>query len=201
MAELLSKTTTEAAPFEAGLINANVRETYDRAKVDFNFFASLMIPQVMVTLFPPFYEAIFQLLATRNKDQIGKILRFALGLPRGHAKTTFIKILIAYLIVYDKVSFIVTICATQPLAQELISDVHDMLCSENCRLVYGDWQEKLTTDNKEMKKAFYHDRNIILVAKGADTAVRGINVKHKRPDLIFCDDAQTRRMMIPLLSA
>lgn len=192
MAELLSKTSVEEKPFETELIDADVSQAYARGKIDFNFFASLMIPQVMVSDFPDFYVAIFLLLSTRDAKQIGKILRFALGLPRGHAKTTFIKILIAYLIVYDKVSFIVTICATQPLAQELISDVHDMLCSENSRLVYGDWEGQLTTDNKEQKKSFFHGRNVILVAKGADTAVRGINIKHKRPDLIFCDDAQTK---------
>lgn len=192
MAELLSKTTVEEKPFETQLIDADVSQAYERGKTDFNFFASLMIPQVMESDFPDFYLGIFLLLTTRDQKQLGKILRFALGLPRGHAKTTFIKIIIAWLIVYDKASFIVAICATQPLAQELISDVHDMLCSENCRLVYGDWEAQLTTDNKEMKKSFYHKRNVILVAKGADTAVRGINVKHKRPDLIFCDDAQTK---------
>lgn len=192
MAELLSKESTDSKPYEVRTIDAEVAQAYERGRVDFNFFADLMIPHVKTYDFPDFYLGVFSLLTTRSEKQLQKILRFALGLPRGHAKTTFIKIIIAWLIVYDKVSFVMTICATQPLAQELIADVHDMLSSENARLIYGDWEAQLTTDTKEMKKSFYHGRNIILMSKGADTAVRGVNVKHKRPDLIFCDDAQTK---------
>lgn len=173
-------------------INANISDIYERAKVDINFFAGLMLPQVMTFPFPPFYVAIFKVICHRQPDQIGKILRFALGLPRGHAKTTFVKILIAWLIAYDKFSFVVALCATDPLAEELISDVSDMLGSENAEEVYGRWTSQLTTDSKELKKAVYHKRNIILAAKGAGSAVRGINIKHRRPDIIFCDDAQTK---------
>ena len=31
-----------------------------------------------------------------------------------------------------------------------------------------------------------------MIAKGAGSSLRGINLEHRRPDLIFCDDAQTR---------
>ncbi|MGE4259168.1 MAG: head assembly cofactor [Candidatus Babeliales bacterium] len=193
MAELATVQNDLASrPNEVVDVDADVTEAYERGKVDFNFFAALMVPNVMVSMFPPFYIAIFRMLSTRDPVHYGKILRFALGLPRGHAKTTFIKILIAWFIVYDKISFAVIICATMPLAQELLSDVSDMLGSENSEQVYGRWTEQLTTDSKEIKKGLFHNRNVILVARGADSAIRGINVKHRRPDLIFCDDAQTK---------
>lgn len=192
MAELQTSNAVEAKPFETSLIDADVKQAYDRGKTDFNFFCSLMAPHVMVSMFPAWYIGIFMILVSRDQVKIGKILRFALGLPRGHAKTTFIKFIIAWLIVYDKVSFAVIICAAEPLAQELLSDVNDMLCSENSRLVYGDWESQLTTDNKDLKKCQFHGRSVILAAKGAGTATRGLNIKHRRPDLIFCDDAQTK---------
>jgi hypothetical protein len=194
MAELATSTgeMREEKPFEVVEVSADPAVAHARGLVDFNFFAGLMIPTVMEFDFPPFYLGIFALLKDRKPHQLGRILRFALGLPRGHAKTTFIKILIAWLIVYDKISFAVIICANDELAEELISDVNDMLCSENCTLVYGDWGKQLTTDNRSLKKAQYHGRDIILAAKGAGSATRGLNIKHRRPDLIFCDDAQTK---------
>lgn len=193
MAELLERNEVdEIKPFELHNINVNPGDAFERGKTDINFFASLLIPQVMVSMFPDFYIGLFRILTKRDRINIGKILRFALGLPRGHAKTTFIKVIIAWLIVYDKISFAVIICANQDLANELLQDVSDMLSSPNAELIYGSWGAQLSTDSKELKKAIYHNRSVILAAKGAGTAIRGINIKHKRPDFIFCDDAQTK---------
>lgn len=182
----------ESVEFATELVHAKPDEALERGKYDLNFFAGLLIPNVMVSPFPPFYCGLFKILTNRSPDQLKKILRFALGLPRAHAKTTFIKVIICWLIVYDKISFAVILCANQPLANELLSDVNDMLCSDNARLVYGDWEGQLSTDSQELKKCLYHGRSVILAAKGADSAIRGINIKHRRPDLIFCDDAQTK---------
>ena len=197
MAELTSVNKAEsleaAKPLEeVSYINADSREVYERAKTDINFFAALLLPTVMVSPLPDFYVSIFQLLVGRRPEQIGKILRFALGLPRAHAKTTFIKILICWLIVYDKFSFIAVVCATDDLAQNLIGDISEALGSENIEEIYGKWESQLSVDNKEEKKALYHGRAVIIKAKGAGSALRGLNIKHQRPDLIFFDDAQTK---------
>lgn len=197
MAELVAENPAEVAvkpADDAGIITGQFdpAEAYLRGEWDINFYAALALPTVMVSALPRFYLAAFQLLVSRSPEQIGKILRFALGLPRGHAKTTFIKIVISWLIVYDKVSFALIICANEGLAEEILSDINDILQSPNMELVYGDWAGTLTTDSKELKKAFYHDRPVILAAKGAGSSVRGLNIKHTRPDLIFCDDMQTR---------
>jgi len=193
MSELVAiEGSTEAVQAEVSALAVDLSEAYERGKVDINFFAAMMLPTVVISALPAFYVAIFKLLVNRTPAQMQRILRFALGLPRGHAKTTFIKILIAWLIAYDKITFAVVICANGPLAEELVSDVSEMLGSDNAEAIYGRWTDQLSTDNKELKKALYHGRNIILAAKGADSAIRGINVKHNRPDLIFCDDAQTK---------
>ena len=194
MAELVASAgqIEEIKPYEVTDIHADIREIYERGKVDINFFAALLLPTVMVSPLPAFYAAIFHVLVNRSPEQIGKILRFALGLPRAHAKTTFIKILICWLIAYDKYSFIAVICATDDLAQNLIDDISEALGSPNMEEVYGKWRQQLSTDNKEEKKALYHNRAIIIKAKGAGSSLRGLNIKHKRPDLIFFDDAQTK---------
>lgn len=193
MSELTkSANEMDVRPSEVDIHQVDPGEIFERGRVDINFFATVALPTVMVSPLPAFYVAIFRLIVSRTPEQIGRILRFALGLPRGHAKTTFIKILIAWMIVYDKIKFAVIMCATDGLAQELLADVSDMLGSPNMESIYGNWSLQLSTDNKELKKAFYHGRNVILAATGAGGAIRGVNVKHERPDLIFCDDAQTK---------
>lgn len=105
----------------ADLIDAefNVEQVRQRGEVDINFFAGLCLPDICTSPLPNFYVLIWQLLANRKVEDMGRILRFALGLPRSHAKTTFIKILICWLIVYDKVKFILIVCASEPLAENL----------------------------------------------------------------------------------
>lgn len=194
MAELVNKDAAigDIKPYEVQHLDVDSREVYERGKIDINFFASVCLPTVMVSPLPDFYVAVFNVLVNRTPEEFGKILRFALGLPRAHAKTTFIKILICWLIVYDKYSFIAVICATDDLAQNLIGDISDALGSPNMERIYGHWERQLSTDNKEEKRAVYHGRAIILKAKGAGGALRGLNIKNQRPDLLFYDDAQTK---------
>ena len=193
MAELLPiANSTEAKPSETEELHADRLEAYERGKTDLNFFAGLMIPDMMEYDFPEFYVGCFNLLTKRPEKYLKRILRFALGLPRGHAKTTFIKILICWLIAYDKVTFVAVICATDELAESLIGDVNDMLCSDNFTKIYGHWKRQLLEDNKGTKISYFHERSVIIKARGAEGSIRGINVKNRRPDLIFCDDAQTK---------
>lgn len=179
-------------PIDVAELDVDPLEAFERGKVDINFFASLMLPSVMLSPLPAFYVAIFKMLVNRTPAQMGRILRFALGLPRGHAKTTFVKIIAAWLIVYDKCSFVAVLCATQPLAEQLIADISDMLGSPNAEAVYGRWTDNLGSDSASIKKGTYHNRSVIIAARGAGASIRGINVKHKRPDFILCDDAQTK---------
>ena len=171
----------------------SIEEIYNRGKVDINFFASLCVPDVCVFELPIFYLGCFQLLMHRNPDQLGKLLRFALGLPRGHAKTTFIKILICWMIVYDRAKFVLVVCANGDLAELLLADIHDILSSDNITSVYGDWLGGLSINSADTKKSRYHNRSVSIVARGWEGGIRGINLKHQRPDVIFCDDVQTKK--------
>lgn len=186
--------TEEKDDFPVGnAISVSLVDAYERAKVDINFFAALCMPTVCIYQLPPFYVAVWKILADRDIEVIGKILRFALGLPRSHAKTTFIKVLIAWLIVYDKASFILIVCANSDLAENLLADIHDILSSDNITAIYGNWTEMLAIDSADTKKGSYHSRSVTLVARGWAAGIRGINLKNERPDVIFCDDVQTKK--------
>ena len=192
---MFNSTPTEQEEVSSPLENISVSltEAYERGRLDINFFSSLCIPTVCTFSLPTFYIAIWQLLSQRSPENLGKLLRFALGLPRGHAKTTFIKILICWLIVYDKASFILIVCSNSDLADNLLADIHDILSSPNILAVYGDWQSSLAIDSADTKKAAFHGRAVTLVARGWSAGIRGLNLQNERPDVIFCDDVQTRK--------
>lgn len=178
-------------------VSISLSDAYERGRIDINFFSALCMPTVCLYSLPEFYTVVWKLFVefyeSEDDEDIGDLLRFALGLPRGHAKTTFIKILICWLIVYDKVSFALIVCSNSDLADNLLADINDILASSNMEAVYGQWGAALATDSADTKKAAYHGRSVVLVARGWSAGVRGINLKNQRPDFIFCDDVQTRK--------
>lgn len=188
MAQISSLKYTDIAE-----VKATPEELYQRGAVDFNFFAGLCIPGTIRFPFPPLYVAIWTMLVTAvTKEDRERVLRYAIGLPRGFAKTTFLKIVCTWLIVYDKVNFLLIVGATEPLARNFLSDLNDILASSNIEAIYGAWTMNLAIDNAEEKKCAYRRRIIILKCAGAGTAVRGINLAYARPDFLLCDDMQTK---------
>jgi len=171
--------------------SANLEEIKARAERDFNFFAGLIVPHLMRTAFPAFYLALFSLLTRINPDPYA-IMRFALGLPRGFAKTTFLKILVCWLIIHDRNHFILVIGATEPKALDFIADVDEMLSSPNVEAIWGSWALTKKVDNAKRKIGYMNGKQIILVPMGAETTVRGLNINNQRPGCIICDDIQTR---------
>src|SRR3990167_1530741 len=89
---------SEAPAASLNEVNVSIAEAYEKGKTDFNFFAALCMPDICIYHLPDFYIAAWLILTSRSEDTAGKLVRFALGLPRGHAKTTFIKVLICWLI-------------------------------------------------------------------------------------------------------
>jgi len=167
-------------------------EAFERGHHDFDFFSQLCLPHVVDYQFPVQYLAIWQMLVTaRTQEQRVRVLRFALGLPRGFAKTTFIKILICWFICYDYTVFALVVCADEPLAYNLLADIDGILGSKNLEKVYGPWTVNKAIDNKEQKTCMYRGKPRILVAVGANSNVRGLNIENERPDLIFFDDMQS----------
>lgn len=169
----------------------SVEEAKARGRTDFSFYAGLLLGEVYESPFPPFYIALAKLCTNPATDPYS-ILRFALGLPRGFVKTTFIKVVTCYLIHYDFNDFILAVCATDLLAQNFISDIDDMLSAPQVEQIYGNWSATKDSDNAKQKIGYMNGKRIVLAARGAGASVRGINIHHKRPNLIICDDIQTR---------
>lgn len=177
-------------------VQISSEDAYKRGFDDFQFFSHLALPDTCTFPWPDEFIILWVILvkAIREKDvnTVKRVLRYALGLPRGFAKTTFIKLLVCWLIVYDFVNFVLIVCSTEPHAENFLEDVSDMLSSPNMVSLYGNWEGTLAIDNAKLKKGTYRRRTVILAAIGSGTSVRGLNIAHERPDFVICDDMQTR---------
>jgi len=181
----------QAANF-ATEVSFSREEVIAAANESLDFLAGLAMPESCEFLYPPVFLAIWQWL----RDYVHKTRDFsklALGIPRGFGKTTVMKLFILYVILFTKKQFIFVICATGPKAQATIADVVDMLDEPNIKRTFGDWRLGVIRDTLEIKQFSYRGRTIILAADGAQgKGIRGLNIKHKRPDIIVFDDIQTR---------
>lgn len=168
-------------------------QVIELARVDLDFFALLTLGEVVTHKYPPVFLAVWQLLTTSTTlENLKKFLKICLGLPRGVGKTTLMKLIMAWCVIYSKLNFPLIVCSTATLAENFLADVMDMLSTENIRRLFGDYRIGLEKDTQQLKKFGFRGRNIILAAMGANSSLRGLNLKNKRPDFILMDDIQTK---------
>jgi len=172
-------------------------QAIESCKTDLNFFSRVAIPQVHDNDLPVFYGEIWFFLLAQIisvRDTLHSIFRFALGLPRGHAKTTFSKLLVAYGILFGLFDFVLIVGSSEDRAQDILDDINGILGSDNIRKLFGDWNgpTAVERDTREVKIRNFLGREIILAAVGAGTALRGINIRNRRPGFILLDDVQTK---------
>jgi hypothetical protein len=169
--------------------NFDRQQAFNLAKTDLNFLASLAMPTVFTVLFPAIHLALWSLML--EKVGINGFFRLLLGLPRGHAKTTLIKLFVLWLILFSDRNFILIICASAPKAQAFLDDVWGYLAEPNIINIFGDARITEETDNKSQKIFSFMGRTIVLAAVGQGS-VRGLNVRNRRPDVIVFDDVQDK---------
>jgi len=174
------------------IYDLNAQDLIRACDESLNLFSQVALPQVCEDDWPDFYETLWhETIYTLQQERVfGK---YAVGFPRGHAKTTYLKLLVAYVILRVKsINFILIVCANENRAKDFIRDVIAILDSENIRKLYGNWRANVSTDKAEQKVFRFLDRTICLAGGGPGTSLRGFNVGHARPDMILLDDAQTK---------
>lgn len=173
-------------------ISISASEIAEVCTYDLNFFAGLAMPLVFQYFFPKTFLEIWSWLLvhiqkTRDFSQL------ALGLPRGFGKTMLMKLFLLYCILFTSRKFLLILCENQTKANNILSDVADMLNEPNIVAVFGDWKLGIETDRQDLKKFGFRGRNIILMA-GTVEVIRGITLKNERPDVMLFDDIQSRVM-------
>ena len=172
-------------------LGASSDEIQALAKADLDFLAAMIMPLVFTYCFPPVFKSVWGwLLSFVGQDRT--FPQLALGLPRGFGKSTLMKIFLVYCILFTDRKFILVIAATAKLAENILSDVVDMLDEPNIKATFGDWKLGIEKDTQSLKKFGFRGRNITLAAVGAETSLRGLNIKNQRPDIMLFDDIQSR---------
>lgn len=172
-------------------VSLSVEDIRARAETDLDFFSALLVPDIATVNYPKYYHWLWKLLTELDMD-LEKVFRFALGLPRNHAKTMFTKLLICHLYLYKKAQFVLLVCSIEPLAQNMLEDIDGILAQDIVCQVWGDWKLSLTRDTMGLKRGKFLGKNIVLACKGAGSSLRGLNVENIRPDVIIMDDMQTK---------
>lgn len=192
LGEVENKTVAEETQADdVQQLGASADQVQMLAKQDLDFLAALIMPLVFKYCYPPVFKAVWDWLIGYVHEP-RTFPQLALGLPRGFGKSTLMKIFLIYVILFTDRKFILVVAATAKLAQNIVADVMDMLEEPNIKTVFGDWKMGVEKDTQELKKFGFRGRNITIAAAGAETKVRGLNIKNERPDVILMDDIQSR---------
>lgn len=191
--ELTPEQSHKLQQYEQQFMAATTKEEAKAAlKLSLDLFGGVCLPEVCTAPFAPLHQNIWELLTTSIMENENQFMRFAIGLPRGHAKTQILKMLLVYSIVYSDARFFLVVCNTATAARNFLDDVLDILSSDNIVSVFGDWRFNIDCDNDQMTKFSFNGRKVILKPMGIGSSVRGTNIDNRRPDVIICDDAQDR---------
>ena len=137
-AEITSTVSTEAKYNQVEQVGVSVTEIQKACKADLNILAGLCMPNVFTFMYPEHFISAWQWL-TEWADKGRVFPQLALGLPRGFAKSTLMKLFLVYCILFTDKKFLLILAATAKLAENIIADVIDMLEEDN--IVHDrDWE-------------------------------------------------------------
>lgn len=160
---------------------------------DCRFFIQFFIGEELEFHIPDFHVESWE---TMTMDGI---LKIALALPRGHAKTTLMKLCCIWHFLFRHYRFILYVSNTQPVASEACKDIANYLRCDNFVAMFGVVIFSMEQDQKgqydftlEIRQAdgTYKTKKCILRARGAGQQVRGLNIGNVRPELACVDDLE-----------
>lgn len=168
------------------------QEVIEACRTQLNFLAAMAMPDIFSYMFSPTHLTAWQILVDGEANAEERFLQIALGIPRGHAKTTLIKLFLLYCILFTTRSFILVSASTEQHATNIIADLVKMMDEPNIKGAFGSWRLGIETNTLQLKKFGFLGRNIVIFGIGAEGAVRGTNINNRRPDVIVMDDIQTK---------
>ena len=170
----------------------NAVELRDRMRAgDLDLFAAVVTPEECTEPFSAMHKSIW-LLLTQAILRGERLSRHGIGIPRGHAKTHMLKLLCCYTVMFTDLKYALVVCNTIGLARNFVNDVMDMMLSDNVVTLFGDFRDSVEKNNETEKIFWFAGREVILKPLGCMNAVRGTVIKRRRPELIICDDMQSR---------
>lgn len=172
-------------------IAADALDMIELAKRDPDILSALSMEDAWEFGWPPVFLSIFFWVVQRA-HKVRDFSQLAIGLPRGFGKTTFVKVIMLYCIIFTDKQFFLILSKTKDHATNIISDVMDMLLSNNMQALFGNPKANMEIDRADLKRFHFRGREIVIGGLGEGGNVRGFNIKHLRPDFILFDDIQSR---------
>jgi hypothetical protein len=181
------------AEVEVGLrpIKVEAKDVIEKAELDLNVLAMLCLFDTMQFKYPDMFIAMWQLMKSKV-HLVRDFSKIALGIPRGFAKTTFVKIWIIYCVLFTSKQFVLVVSYNEDHAISIINDVCKMLSGPNIRQLFGNWDTNKEKDQAALKIFKFRGKTMILKAVGAKGGIRGANEEHRRPDVIILEDYQKK---------
>lgn len=167
-------------------------QVYAKLATDLNFLSKFLLGDVFQFEWPTLIVAVWTLLiqsVASLQDYAGES-NLAIGIPRGFAKSTLMKIFCCYCMMFTRHTFILVVGNVDSNAANIIKDVQAMLESEHAVRYFGSPDAEVFSARQDFKHYMYQGKSCILKAKGGRTSLRGLNVDHRRPDIILMDDVQ-----------
>lgn len=129
------------------------------------------------------------------KDPCKKKLILA---PRGLGKTTMMRAICIKAILYREKHFILYIGNSLTVAEMQTENLkRELITNQTIRKIFGDIRESLDSpdfaDETFSKKAWVAFGSVLVLPRGSDQQIRGLNWNNYRPDLIILDDAENAK--------
>lgn len=177
---------------ESSNVGVNPQDTCRKAEENLNLLAALCLQEDFKFLFPIMFIQIWAFLKSKVK-LTRDFSQLALGIPRGFAKTTLIKIWLVYCVLFTTKKFILVISHVEDHSQNIIKDACEFMNSSNIIKLFGKWDLNMERDRAECKIFIFRGRRIILAGLGANGSIRGLNVGNSRPDVMIFEDLQKKK--------
>lgn len=185
MSDVLDKIVEEA--FERSdvqNVEVDLHEWHEQLKKNCEVFVNFFLYDQITYGVPDFHLRIWDFMT--NQD----IHRFACAVPRGHAKTTLAKLAVVWHFLFTDARFIVYVSNTETIAVEAVSDIANYMESANFVKTFG----MITWDKRKAGRGHYqfmlNGKRCILMARGANQQVRGLNIDNQRPQVAIVDDLE-----------
>ena len=188
---LEGKGTQGASPDELVNVDTSRDDLIHAMRESLDILALVAMPDTYKFAFPPIFTALFTIIT--SKLMLARdFSKYAVGLPRGFSKTTVLKLLILWAILFSRKKFILILTKTEDLGCNILRDVMGFLYDPNLIAIFGDVRDTLERDRADSKIFTIAGRTVTIAAIGANGSVRGLNLGNARPDFMVFDDIQDR---------
>lgn len=172
-------------------VNINVEAVKKLMTLDLDFVGGFVSPETCSKAFPDFYKEMF-------REVLGLLLKtedfskLAIGFPRGHGKTIWVKFVIFTALTCTDIGFVLVNCVAENKAKDILRDVWRMFDRQNVQALFGNLKLDVDKDTETHKQLMIGGKPKVLVGAGWGGAVRGFNIDEMRPELMIFDDAQSK---------